>query len=455
MVSKLNYQFDKLTTIEDPVLKKTLQDMWQAIATQYNQVVDGLVTQQDVANLLQPKAAAAAVVPKTLHLIGPLSVGVLEDPYIISVVATPGGGTIANGTYHVGVTSFDSTGESFTGDYVVVMAGGPGHITINGVAIGGADGYNVYAGGTLATAYLQKRVLGYANTTWVLTSLPVSSGPTAPLANASGGDAQAGIVTTSTIPGAPGNFFLNLGQLSNSQSAFFFSDYIGICASFQCKGTGGVAPAGGKTELDVAFNANSVQLIVSPTSVLKSLDIFVNNTLNFSIQATQVACSKNFVLAATYILALLGTVEYDLVNTASQLQFNAVGTGLLAWFETGAFKLNTTCQFFVAGRQWDINNNGGTLGLAGTTAPCQSAVANNQGAGYAVGDRGTIAPTYGTNRAFYEVTGVTGGQVNSVKIIYSGDGYINNTTYPTTVSSGAGNGLLTLTTVVIRRVVWT
>lgn len=53
---KLNYQFDQLTSLTDPQLRRVLQEMWQEIATKFNQLSPDI--QQQIINAI-PVAGAA------------------------------------------------------------------------------------------------------------------------------------------------------------------------------------------------------------------------------------------------------------------------------------------------------------------------------------------------------------------------------------------------------------
>ena len=262
-----------------------------------------------------------------VHLYGGLSVGHLQDPYIVSATPAYDSGTIPAGTYHYGITAYDAIGESWSGDYTVVLTS-IGRIVFTWAPIGGAAGYYIYVGATFATAFRQATVAGGNSYTYNLTSLPSSSGPTAPATNSTGGETRATTVFSATVAGAPAFYFLNEDTVgAASPATFTFIKAPGICAIFQDVN---------KTELDIQMSAGkAVQLQVpTPTGGTAELDIFVNNVLNCTlleslnswVQNTQISTPDTSGTDASPILSLRNIVTgsyhewKQLNNTSSQWQ---------------------------------------------------------------------------------------------------------------------------------------
>ncbi|MDE2469234.1 MAG: hypothetical protein KGL35_10955 [Bradyrhizobium sp.] len=277
------------------------------------------------------------------HITTGLTLGQLEDPYVLSVVADYTAGTIPAGTYHVGVTTADSTGESWTGNYTVTLTA-PGQIIIKWVPVWGGDHYNVYVGPTLATASRQATVAGAATNTCTVTSYTPNAS-IAPLTNSSAGELQANVICTSTVEGGPANFFLNLGTTTNSASSFFFTNAEGIVAIFQNKG---------KAELDIALkNTGEVQFYCVGNH---EIDFFIDNTLACNFQSALCDFVVNVQLAtpsvatalinyASPVLALINSWwngsaavanEWKLVcNTSNQIEFDYNSTERMFLDSTG------------------------------------------------------------------------------------------------------------------------
>ena len=297
---------------------------------------------------------------------GSLSIGLIEDPYIRSITPFYDSGTIPAGTYHLGVTAYDDSGESWSGNYTVTLTA-PGRIEIDWVPVGGATGYYIYLGATFATAYRQATVPGGETYFYNLTSAPNSSGPTAPATNSSSGQARAGLIITSSVPGSPANFFLNVGAAENSQAAFCYSQYYGICASFQSICAGGTPPTGpfGKTELDISLNGDVATLVVGPPGVSTlEFELVVNNKRVFAARVTYLIASQTLTIAesgtATAALnfpsrtleiknsvweggAPVQHIYHATVDTSNQLELGLDAT-TLGWISSSLWNLRNSLQ---------------------------------------------------------------------------------------------------------------
>lgn len=215
------------------------------------------------------------------HIPGGVSLGQLEDPYVVSATPSTTGGTIAAGTYHVGLTTVDQTGESWTNDAKVTTTGSTGSVILTWVPVGGATSYNVYFGSTLATAKFVATVTGGQSNTYTITSVP-GSGAIAPLTNSTAGYAGAGLTVTSSVASAPTNFFLNLSATPGSSCCFFFAQNTGIVTITQGKN-----PANSHVgELDIAMADSATTMIPQLVTPDNEMDFFTGNSnLIFDIQS--------------------------------------------------------------------------------------------------------------------------------------------------------------------------
>ena len=255
------------------------------------------------------------------HFKGGISIGQLSDPYVTATRAFTGGGSLPADDYIVGITSLDEDGnESFAQEVTVTGVGANGYIEVDIVPIAGAVSYRTYLHrGTPEVPGTWTDTGDVANTfqqTLTISAMgAVTTDP--PPTNATAGELLSAFVHNCTVEGGPSFFQLNLGQAVNSQSAFFFSDYYGINVSFQSRCTGSaVSPAGGKTELDIAFDGDTAQVYVGNAGT-KELDFFVYGGSAFRLvqlmQSTFISNNVNVVMAPA------GTADATPTNYASRL----------------------------------------------------------------------------------------------------------------------------------------